>query len=94
MKRLFFASVIVSLFVMGVSISWGETTIKSSKSNTSDRVEGKEGAQKKGTKSTAAPATQDPCASVKNDPKQYAKCQDAANPVGLPKQSERRGKKY
>ncbi|MDD5560315.1 hypothetical protein [Candidatus Methylomirabilis sp.] len=93
MKRLFFASVIVSLFVMGVSISWGETTVKGSKSNGSERVGGKQEAQKKGTKSTAAPATQDPCASVKNDPQQYTKCQDAANPVGLRKY-ERRGKKY
>ncbi|MDE2181133.1 MAG: hypothetical protein KGJ40_09845 [candidate division NC10 bacterium] len=94
MKRLFFASVIVSLFVTGVSVSWAETTtVKGSKSNGDNRVSGKEGAQKKGTKPTAAPATQDPCASVKNDATKYAACQDAANPRGLTNIKER-GRKY
>lgn len=88
MKRLLSVGVMVGLLMSVASISWAETTVKSSKSNSSERVEGKEGAQKKGkgTKSTAAPATQsqqDPCASVKNDPAQYARCKDAATPRGL-----------
>lgn len=95
MRRLFFISVVVSLFVAVASISGAETTVKESKSGSSERVGGKEGVQKKkGAKSTTAPAAQsqqDPCASVKNDPQQYAKCQDAANPPGLRKR-EHRGK--
>lgn len=90
MKRLLSVGVMVSLLVTGASISWAETSVKSSKSNSQDRVGGKAADQGKATKSTAAPATQDPCASVKNDPNQYAKCQDATKPVGL-KHTERRG---
>jgi hypothetical protein len=92
MKRLFFASVIVSLLVMGASISWGETTVEGSKSNVNRSTE----SQGKGAKSTAAPAPhgqQDPCESVKKDPKQYAACQDAAKPAGL-KSIKERGRKY
>ena len=81
MKRLFVASVIGSLLVAGTSISWAETTVKSGNSK------GKE------TKSTAAPATQDPCASVKNDPRQYALCQDASHPSGETRSTKgKRGK--
>ena len=91
MKRLFCASVIVSLLVVGASISWAETTVEGSKSKSSERVEGSGKSKGKGAKSTAASATQDPCANVKNDPKQYAACQDATKPVGLRKR-ESRGK--
>ncbi len=91
MKRLLSAGVMVGLLVLVTSISWAETSVKSSKSNSSERVSGKAGDQAKGTKSTAAPATQDPCASVKNDPNQYAKCQDATHPVGLSTRSGRKG---
>lgn len=93
MKRLFVASVIGSLLVAGTSISWAETTVKSSKSNSSDRVGGKEAGKGNAAKSTAAPATQDPCASVKNDPRQYALCQDASHPSGETRGTKgRRGK--
>lgn len=91
MKRLFSAGVLVSLLVTGTSISWAETTVKSGKSNTPDRVSGKEGGQRKGTKATVESASQDPCASVKNDPQQYAKCQDATKPVGLKQPLQRGG---
>ncbi|MCZ7625519.1 MAG: hypothetical protein C3F12_06050 [Candidatus Methylomirabilota bacterium] len=93
MKRLFSAGVLVSLLVMGASILGAETTVKGSKSNTSERVAGSGKSQAKGTKSTTAPASQDPCENVKNDPQQYAKCQDATHPIGL-KQPTRRGGGY
>ncbi|MBI2883301.1 MAG: hypothetical protein HYY11_05275 [Candidatus Methylomirabilis oxyfera] len=88
MKRLFVAGVAVSLLVALTSISWAETTVEDSKSKSSESMggSGKSKSKSKGTKSTAAPAPQsqqDPCASVKNDPAQYAKCQDAAHPTGL-----------
>lgn len=88
MKRLLSAGVMVSLLVAVTSISWAETTVKGSKSNTSERISGK--AAGKATKSTAASATQDPCENVKNDPNQYVKCKDATMPVGL-KHAPRRG---
>ncbi|KAB2959789.1 MAG: hypothetical protein F9K13_08700 [Candidatus Methylomirabilis oxygeniifera] len=89
MKRLLTAGVMVGLLVSGTSISWAATNLNSSKSNI-NRVPGQAGDQVKGTTTAAAPATQDPCASVKNDPNQYAKCQDATKPAGL-KHSPRRG---
>ena len=94
MKRLFVASVIGSLLVAGTSISWAETTtVKGSKSNSDNSVSGKEAGKGKAAKSTAAPATQDPCASVKNDPKQFALCQDASHPSGETRGTKgRRGK--
>lgn len=93
MKRLFFVGVAVSLLVAGTSISWAETTVKSSKSNSSERVSGKEAGKGKGTKPTAASATQDPCASVKNDPRQFALCQDASHPAGETRSTKgKRGK--
>ena len=90
MKRLLSAGVMVGLLVSVASISWAATSVKSSKSNSQDRVAGEAGNQAQGTKSTAAPTPQgqqDPCESVKNDPNQYAKCQDATKPAGLPKRS-------
>lgn len=90
MKRLLSAGVMVGLLVSVVSISWAETSVKSSKSNSQDRTTGTEGSQGQGAKSTVAPAPQgqqDPCESVKNNPNQYAKCQDATKPAGLPKRS-------
>jgi hypothetical protein len=90
MKRLFCAGVMVSLLVAVASISWAATTVKSSKSNSQDRV-GNAADQGKVTTSTAAPATQDPCANVKNDPNQYAKCQDATHPMGLKQTKGRKG---
>lgn len=92
MKRLFFASVIVSLLVAGASISWGAADLDSSKSNVTKSTK----SQRKGAKSTAAPAPQgqqDPCESVKQDPKQYAACQDAQKPIGL-KRTTRDQKRY
>src|SRR5574337_810832 len=96
MKRLFFVSVIASLLVAGASVSWAETTVKDSKSNSSERVGSTGKSKGKATRSTAVPAAQgqqDPCASVKNDANKYAACQDAANPVGL-KNIKERGRKY
>lgn len=97
MKRLFFVSVIASLLVAGASISWAETTVEGSKSKSSESMEGsgksKSKSKSKETKSTAAPgpqSQQDPCASVKNDPAQYARCKDAATPVGLTDRSKGR----
>lgn len=89
MKRLFCAGVMVGLLVAGASISWAANNLNLSKSNV-NRVPGQAGDQVKGTKAAAAPATQDPCENVKNDPNQYAKCQDATKPVGL-KNTLRRG---
>jgi hypothetical protein len=96
MKRLFFVSVIASLFVTVASISWAETTVKDPKSNSSERVGSSGKSKGKATKSTAAPAPQgqqDPCASVKNDATKYAACQDAAKPRGLT-DIRGRGRKY
>lgn len=90
MKRLLSAGVMVGLLVSVASISLAETTVKSSKSNSQDRVTGEAGSRAQGTKATAAPATQDPCENVKNDPNQYVKCKDATMPVGL-KHAPRRG---
>jgi hypothetical protein len=86
MKRLFVAGVALSLLVAVVSISGAETTVEGSKSKSSESMGSSGKSKSKGTKSTAAPATQsqqDPCASVKNDPAQYARCKDAATPRGL-----------
>ena len=99
MKRLFVAGVAVSLLVAVASISGAGPTVNSSKSNSSERVAGKEGGQQKKAKSTPAAGAQgqqDPCASVKNDPQQYAKCQDAATPSGLSRRSRSKhgGKAY
>lgn len=90
MKRLLSVGVMVSLLVTGTSISWAATNLNLSKSNV-NRVPGQASDQTKGTKAAAAPATQDPCASVKNDPVQFAKCQDATKPVGLKKGMPRGG---
>lgn len=95
MKRLFFVSVMICLLVAIASISWAETTtVKGSKSNTSERMGGSGESQGKGTQPTPAPgphSQQDPCENVKKDPKQYAVCQDAATPVGPSKRTGRRG---
>jgi hypothetical protein len=99
MKRLFFVGVIVSLLMAVASVSWAETTVEDSKGKSSERMEGsgksKGKSKSKGTKSTPAPgpqSQQDPCASVKNDPKQYARCKDAATPIGLTERAGRRGR--
>jgi len=81
MKRLFVAGVAVSLLVGVASISGAETKLNSSKSNVQ-----KAASQGKGAKAgSAAQGQQDPCASVKNDPVQFQKCQAASHPSGLPK---------
>lgn len=94
MKRLFVAGVAVSLLVAVASISGAETTVKSSKSNSSESTSGKETGKKKAAKAPAESTTQDPCASVKNDPKQFAACQDAAHPTGLPRRTTRGKRGY
>ncbi|GEM_PF-5111802 len=94
MKRLLSAGVMVGLLVSVASISWAETSVKSSKSNSQDRTAGTEGSQGQGAKSIVAPAPQgqqDPCVNVKHDPKQYAACQDATKPVGLTTRPKRQG---
>lgn len=48
MKRLLSVGVMVGLLVTGASISWAETSVKSSKSDGSDRVGTKAGDQAKG----------------------------------------------
>ena len=93
MKRLFCAGVMVSLLVPVASNSWAASNLNLSKSNV-NRVAGKEGGQGEGKQSTAAPAAQgqqDPCANVKNDPNQYAKCQDATHQMGLKQTKGRKG---
>jgi len=71
MKRLFLVSVIAGLLVAAASLSYAESKIKSTKSNTSDRV---------GEAATPSGAVQgkDPCGDYKNNTNRYGACQKAA----------------
>lgn len=68
-RRLFLVSVVMSLLVAAVSIAWAATTVKSTKSNSSDRA---------AVPGTVPASQKDPCANVKNDPTKQADCQKAA----------------
>lgn len=70
MRRLFFVCAVAGLLVAAASLCYAESTVKSSKSNQSDRIGGA------ATPAGAVPG-KDPCAANKNDTNRYAACQKA-----------------